>query len=206
MTLKVFVVGLPKSGTKTLQEAMKQAGYTSRHHKIEKGGEHLATMLRRGYDRSGDPMRYLKGIEAITESSKTGQTRRWSYWACTDYELIRRIRELCPDCLMLLNTRDPHQWLESINNWKDLRARMSKMLGFKIDRKFIEWQQSHYQKIREMFSDDPNFLEVPIDSPEVPQLIGDKLGHELPWWGVKNPSEKSRGQGVSHPQGGMQDG
>jgi hypothetical protein len=66
MTLKLFVLGFPKSGSKTINRAMNETGLKSVH-----SNKH-ALIIDKAWKESRDPLHYLRGVECITEACKFG--------------------------------------------------------------------------------------------------------------------------------------
>ena len=48
------------------------------------------------------------------------------------------------------------------------------------------WIDAHYSTLREMFANDPAFLEIDIGAPDAPERVEAHLEIALPWWGAAN--------------------
>ena len=202
--LRVFNLGLPKSGTTTLGVALGHAGLKVADWRIRKGqtedrrilygfvGDHMY----RGYYGSGDPWDYLAEFDAVTEASVA--SKGLSLWPQTDWGLIAALRARHPGMKFLLSHRDPAALAQSMLGWSNLgRSRlpgqnvpgMPAGYGTSADQ-LIRWIEGHYAFCRQVFRDDPDFLEYDILDPEAPARIGAFLGLELPWWGRANAKDR----------------
>ena len=194
--LRVFVCGLPKSGSVTLHTAFRRAGLVSVHGRSQVEGTPVALQLWRAFLEGRDPLHYVaRGIEAICDAHLT-RSPKWdqaTIWPALAPGFLRSLREHHPETLILLNTRQPAAWLASVVRWKDLRARLVKAeLPFLprgrggSDEELLDWVADYHARVRADFAGDPRFLEVAIEDPETPARIGRALDLALPWWGRAN--------------------
>ncbi len=199
--MKVFCVGPPKSGTVTLHKALTAAGLNCCHGKASLDQPPIAIQLWRAFIEGRNPLHYIpRGIEAIADAHLT-RSPGWdniTLWPAFSPLFLQRFRLCNPETFILLHKRDPEAWLNSVNRWKNLRARLVKAdlpflppsAGAKDD-DMIEWITDHYKRVCDMFEEDKFFLSINIEDDNAPIEIGEALGLELPWWGVTNMNEET---------------
>jgi len=110
---------------------------------------------------------------------------------------LKALRAHHPRAKIVLHTRDIDDHIASINRWKDLRVRMVKSdlpflsagRGYR-DPELATWIRGHYKRVRTMFADDPNFLEISIVDSDAKTKLEGFLKLDLPWWGVANANPK----------------
>ena len=192
-TVRIFAIGFPKSGTTTLQEALEQAGLRAAHWRIPAGL--CARLVYKAYDRGSNPFRYFEGYEAVTQADICRP--HFNLWPQLDHDLIAAAREHNPGLKLLLNTRHIPDLISSIRRWNNLHELITAhdIPGLPAgkgasDDELAGWIAAHYQRCRELYGDSPDFFEYDIADPAAPQLLGEFLGLELPWWGVlrENPT------------------
>jgi len=197
---KVINLGLPKSGTTTLGEALKKAGYRVADWKIRgkkpAGKKSVGGLIYSSYFRGKDPLARLRKFDAISQMDIVRGGA--NLWPQMDYGLLMKIREYHPTVKFLLSYRDPEALSDSMMRWSDLGRKRLKVhtipglpLGYgHKGHQREKWINGHYLFLRKVFADDPNFLEYDITDPEASLKIGDFLGCELPWWGRANAGRK----------------
>ncbi|CBV44235.1 tetratricopeptide repeat protein [Halomonas elongata] len=192
---KVFIIGFPKSGTSTIHKALEKSGYSAAHWKVKEG--YVGELMYRGFFDHDDPWHYLEEYEAITQSDVCLPGDGNNCWPNLDFRIIGRIRRLYPDCLFLLNYRDPKKIASSIGRWGDLaeRIRVSDIPGLPSglggQEEIVEWVEKHFEKSRDYFLGDENFLEIDIEDELAPRAIEERIGFDLAWWGVANENSAS---------------
>lgn len=194
--LRVFNLGLPKSGTTTLAEALQRAGLTVADWKIPLEGAgrrvFLARRLYRGYFAGGDPLEGLDAYDAFTEVSVANDAH--SLWPQTDAGLIEAIRARHPGTRFLLSQRDPAALADSMRRWKGLGTRRLPRLavpglpaGFGAEPGALErWIEGHHAFCERLFAGSDDFLAYDVSDEDAPAAIAAFLGRDLPWWGVTN--------------------
>ncbi|MCR8726815.1 sulfotransferase [Frigidibacter sp. ROC022] len=206
--LKVINLGLPKSGTTTLGEALKRAGLRVADWRIRRGQDgplrrFVGDLMYQSYFDNGDPLAQLGGFDAFTEIEIVRNDL--NLWPQTDWALISAIRERHPGSRFLLNTRDPAAISASMQRWSNLGKRRlpgSSVPGLPIpygstDAERVRWIEGHFKFCRKVFENSDDFLEFDIADPEAPKLISDFLGIDLPWWGVANANPAEPAEDVS---------
>jgi hypothetical protein len=195
--LKVVNLGLPKSGTTTLGQALKAAGLKVADWRIRprQGGpvnEFVGDLMYRGYFQSGDPLALMPGFDAFTEIEIV--RNGLNLWPQTDWGLLSAIRARHPGARFLLTHRDPAQLSDSMQRWSNMgRQRIPQAAipglpagyGERHDQR-IRWIEGHFNFCRQVFAGSDDFMEYEITDPEAPKKIGAFLGLTLPWWGVAN--------------------
>lgn len=203
--LRVINLGLPKSGTTTLGEALKRAGMHVADWKIRPGqSEHMrgfvGKLMYHGYYSTGDPLHYLFEFNAFTEIEVVREGK--NLWPQTDWALLAAIRSHYPGAKFILSHRDPVKHADSMRRWSNLgRTRLPGNAipglpeGFGAEPGELErWIEGHTAFCRQVFTGAKDFLEYDIADPEAQTRIETFLGIELPWWGRANVNE-------NHPEG-----
>lgn len=188
--MKAFLVGFPKSGTSTIQRAFMESGIQSIHWQCELG--YVGEIIYENHYFGQDPLASLKGIDAITQADVCLPAIGKNYWPNLDFGVLAAIRRHHPDCLFILNWRDPAATVSSISRWGDMQARFTasdipglpRGYGNKAEH-LITWIESHYEATRVFFKDS-NFLELDITARNAPARLSAAMGIEISWWGREN--------------------
>jgi hypothetical protein len=194
LTLKAFVVGLPKCGTTTLHRAFSLTGWRSAHWLYDVSETKkvvVAKALYRKHSAGEDPIAELPECDVVTQGDfVAGQL---SLWPQMDTRLLESIRFHHPGCLFILNMRDPAKAASSICRWVNLQERLDRLgapgllPGEASNPASIErWIAWHYDVIRTWFRARADFLEYDIEDGHAPGIISSRLEIDLPWWGVAN--------------------
>ena len=202
--LKVINLGLPKSGTTTLGEALARAGLKVADWRIRKGQTTNDALARRfvgklmyeGYFEDGDPLFRMPDFQAFTEIDivRNGLNLRPQ----TDWGLLQSIKDNHPNAKFILTHRDSVSLSDSMGRWSNLgtfRLPNSAIPGMPegygaTDEERIRWIEGHYSFCRRVFSGDPSFLEYDIKDETAKDKISAFLGFELPWWGKANENTR----------------
>jgi len=201
MTLVVVNLGLPKSGTTTLAKALRLSGLAVADHRIrgrnttslpKMKGAFVADLLYRGYFETGDPAEFMPDIMAISEMSMLrGKT---SLWPQCDFSLVAALKAHHPGVKFLASRRDAFAMSQSMLAWSNLgstRLPDSAVPGLPpgygdTSKERMQWIEGHYAGLRQLFRDDPEFLEFDVADPGARAKIAAFLGRDLPWWGKLN--------------------
>lgn len=190
MPLKLFVVGFPKSGTSTLQNALTRSGLKSAHWSDPVAGYVGPSMYKR-YFRGEDPMTDFADFDAVTQADVT--INGSNYWPQLDFSMLRAIQRYHPDCLFTLNYRAPEETAASMIKWADYgeRLRSNDIPGLpkrygRNAKELATWIGAHHEALRHFFRDSDHFFEYDIADPKAPELLGDRLGIPIKWWGQSN--------------------
>lgn len=202
--LKVINLGLPKSGTTTLGEALKRAGLKVADWRIRQGQstgdalrrQFVGKLMYEGYFETGDPLGKMAEFDAFTEIDIV--RNGLNLWPQTDWGLLNAIRTRYPDAKFILTHRDAAQLSDSMGRWSNLgRKRLPNNAipglpeGFgSTDAERIRWIEGHYAFCRRVFEAEDCFLEYDIADPQAQQKISAFLGVDLPWWGKANENTR----------------
>ncbi|MCB1335719.1 MAG: sulfotransferase family protein [Roseivivax sp.] len=193
-------LGLPKSGTTTLAEALRSAGLRVADHKIRYRdttrkalrGTFVARQLYDGYFRQGDPLAALSPFDALAEISVLKPDM--SLWPQTDFGLLQTLRDVRPDTRFVLTLRPAEEIADSMMRWGNMGlSRMPRLqipglpAGYGAGRlDLVRFVEGHHAFVRRLFDGDPNFLPLDIPAPDAPDRLAAFLGRAVPWWGRAN--------------------
>lgn len=202
--LRVINLGLPKSGTTSLGEALKHAGLKVADWRIRAGqsqGDKLkrafvGRLMYRGYFENGDPLSLMDEFDAFTEIDIVRDGL--NLWPQTDWGLLAAIRAHHPGAKFVLTYRDPAKTSNSMARWSNLgRTRLPNAAipglpeGWgKTDSERIRWIEGHSAFCRQVFGNSTDFLEYDIEDTDAQAKVSEFLNIEIPWWGVANANEK----------------
>jgi hypothetical protein len=202
MTVSLVNLGLPKSGTSTLSRALSEAGLRAADHKIRRGRPHprklvgtfVAQHLYRGYFDSGRPFRHLRFYDALTEISMLNAAG--SLWPQCDYAMLKAMR-LQRGVRFVATWRPPEEISDSMMRWTNLgteRLPAGVIPGLPAgygseEAHRLRWIEGHYAMLRDLFGDDPRFLELDVSAEDARDRLAGFLGRDLPWWGRENVNE-----------------
>ncbi|MGG5818692.1 sulfotransferase [Falsiroseomonas sp. HW251] len=189
--MRAIVVGFPKAGTTTLQEALTRSGLRCAH--WVHGDKPVGQLVYDGWFERDDPFAYLRDLDVLTQMDICVPAWGANYWPNLDIALLLAIRRKHPDCLFILNARPPQQIADSIMRWPGLPQRLAGVAITGLPRgrgarprDLRRWVAAHYAAMRQVFAGDPRFLDLDIASPEAPARLGAALGIEIAWWGRAN--------------------
>ncbi|MBP0480932.1 sulfotransferase family protein [Sagittula salina] len=201
MVVKLVNLGLPKTGTTTLAHALVRAGWTVADHKVRRvhtrepglGGTFIGRQLYNGYFACGNPFLHLDPVyDALTEISVlNGDT---SVWPQCDYPLLKAMRLQRPDMLFVATWRPAAETSDSMRRWNTMgtdRLPMGNIPGLPKgyggeDAERIRWIAGHYDMLRDLFGDDPRYIELPVGAADARERLSAHIGIALPWWGRLN--------------------
>lgn len=202
--LKIINLGLPKSGTTTLGEALKQAGLRVADWRIRPGQTDNRAIVRSfvgrlmydGYFSHGDPLALMPEFDAFSEIDIV--RNGLNLWPQTDWGLLSAIRQHHPGARFVLTYRDAAALSDSMARWSNLGNRRLPQntipglpLGYgQTDGERIRWIEGHYAFCRQVFAGAPDFLEYDIADPAAQSQLEAFLGLKLPWWGRANENTR----------------
>ncbi|MGR3456200.1 sulfotransferase [Pseudooceanicola sp.] len=200
--LRVINLGLPKSGTTTLGEALKRAGLSVADHRIRKSQtdeaelkrQFVADLLYAGYFRTGDPLADLGEFDAIAECSYLTGPR--SVWPQMDFGLIEAIRKHHPEAKFVATRRSTRAMARSMLAWSNMNDRLQRAqipgLPYGYGETTLErstWIKAHYAFLQRIFGRrSGQFLMLDVAAEDARDRLAAFLGIELPWWGRANPN------------------
>lgn len=209
--VKLVNLGLPKSGTTTLAYALTQSGWRAADHKVRRvhtrdphlAGTFVARQIYRGYFETGDPFAHLGMYDALTEISVLNG--ELSCWPQCDYPLLKAMRLRHPKMLFVASWRPAADIADSMARWNNLgETRLPAATvpglpaGFGGDpQERIRWIEGHYEMLRDVFGDDPRFLELDMGAADARDKLSAHVKRDLPWWGRKNVNADTPSAGAA---------
>ena len=200
MSLKIVNLGLPKSGTTTLGEALKRSGLAVADWKIRAGQAEVrgfvGKLMYDGYFNSGDRLELMPAFDAYSEIDIV--RNGLNLWPQCDWGLLSAIRTHHKDARFILTHREPVALADSMRRWSNLGTRrlprhavpgLPEGFGAKPG-ELERWIEGHYAFVRQCFGGAEDFLEYDIGDPDAAQKIGAFIGRDLPWWGRANANPK----------------
>lgn len=200
MTVRLINLGLPKSGTTTLARALSSAGWRVADHKVrrsdsadpDRAGTFVARQIYRGYFDTGDPLKNLDFYDALSEISALRPPL--SLWPQCDYAVLKAMRSLHPTLRFVATRRPSADISDSMRRWNSMgedRLPAGSVPGLPIgwgakDADRVRWIDGHYDMLRDLFGDDPRYLELEVGAPDARNRLEAHLGLDLPWWGRAN--------------------
>jgi len=203
-TRYVLVLGMPKCGTTSLQEAFKSAGFNSVHWALKAGVDLHADVQLRKYGEDADqrlvaklmyhavrhgfkPLDYLPlGVNAVAEMNGLvwENSSVWGYFP--QMSLLDKLVECYPDAYFVLNVRDHWRWVKSVSKQNDLRQRLVAADLPRLppgagarDEELVEWVAAHHACVRALLSRPRyRFLEFDIErhgEKELSSFLGCKV-------------------------------
>ncbi|KAJ55497.1 hypothetical protein ACMU_12450 [Actibacterium mucosum KCTC 23349] len=207
--MKVVNLGLPKSGTTTLGEALKAAGLRVADWRIRSGQSDdnrlnrafVGKLMYSAYFRTGDPLADMPEFDAYTEIDVI--RNGLNLWPQCDFGIIDAIRKNHPGARFILTYRDPSKLSDSMGRWSNMgRTRLpaNSIPGLPEgfggnDAERIRWIEGHYAFCRRIFAGDSDYLEYDVEDQDAPNKISTYLGLDLPWWGVANANTRQQSEG-----------
>jgi hypothetical protein len=169
--MRAIVVGFPKSGTTTLQEALQKSGLRCAHWRHR--GQPIGRLVHDGWFDQGDPFAHFPKLDVLTQMDICLPAEGLNDWPDLDIPLLLAIRQVNPGCLFILNARDPAETADSILRWGDLAKRISEGAqpglpsgrGAKRD-ELVRWIATQLAAMRRVFAGDPHFLDLDIAAGE----------------------------------------
>jgi hypothetical protein len=197
--MRAVVIGFPKAGTSTLQTALTHSGLRAFHQLYR--GQPIGRLVYAGLLRHGDPFHFFHEADVLTQMDICRPNQRQNFWPNLDLAVLAAIRTLHPECLFILNRRDPAAIAHSIARWYDLQTRIAKSdipglpRGFGgVPAELESWVARHYEAVVTLFGNRPGFLDLDIASETAPARLGAFLGIEIAWWGQANQSPTQPGE------------
>ncbi len=207
MSLRLVNLGLPKSGTTTLCEALRRSGWQVADHKVRRtqtddpaiAGTFVGRQIYEGYFETGDPLARLGLYDALTEISVLNRDN--CLWPQCDYALLSAMRRHHPELKFVASWRDPAEISDSMRRWNNLgsdRLPTGAIPGLprgfgNDDAQRIRWIEGHYAMLEEVFGGDPHYLCLHVAAPDAAARLSGFLGHAVSWWGRANRNDKTPG-------------
>jgi hypothetical protein len=187
----VFVVGLPKCGTLSLQEYFVSLGEKSCHQTLSTNKSDWVGLLMQGNLDEGLPL-----VSGKLARCNVFTQMDCAYSHCHVWPQITMLSILAsqyPKARYILNTRNESKHVESILKWNNLAKRIATTgtPKFQIDNGDLKeslkiWVERHNSDVREFFYQNPliRFLDIDIEDPEISDKLAYFLGRpatKFPW-------------------------
>ena len=211
MSLRLVNLGLPKSGTTTLSEALRKTGWRVADHKLRRSdtddpllaGSFTGRQIYEGYFETGNPLARLGGFDALAEISVLHATN--CLWPQCDYAVLRAMRAENPQLRLVATWRPASEISDSMRRWNNLgtdRLPAGAIPGLpkgfgSAEAQRLRWIEGHYAMLRDLFGDDPRFLELPMAAADARDRLSAFIGEPVAWWGRANVNEKNPKRGAA---------
>ena len=129
MSNKIFCIGVNKTGTSSLHQALKILGYRSVHY-VDKHGNNIKTIIEQNYQAGRDILTGLEEYDAISD---------WDY-PTHAIEIFKMFDAQYPGSKFILNTREFNSWIESRKNHV-LNNQIKKAQNPNNPEPGLEWQR-----------------------------------------------------------------
>jgi hypothetical protein len=140
---KIFVVGLPKSGTSSVHYFLQCGGVVSSHHACD--GGHCGKCIRDNVLAQRDPLHECGSqYKAYTQMDLTFNDGKNCFYP--QISALAHLHEYYPDSVFILNLRPVDAWVKSVLRWNDLAARLQrcfKWRGLNISRSLHDFYVEH---------------------------------------------------------------
>lgn len=191
--MKLMVIGFPKSGTTSITTALDASGVRSAHW-LTDNKRFVGALIYKAVLNGQDPFAELGEYEAITQADACVPHLNVNVWPNLDFSILRAIRRAHPECLFVLNFRRPEAICTSIEKWPYMQKRfeisdipgLPRGIGGKREHLMV-WIENHFDACRTYFARDERFLEIDIEKPDAPDLLGNALGITISDWGDIKP-------------------
>ncbi len=175
--MKLINLGLPKSGTTSLDEFLNSNNIISSHWQVNKKETGLANKIEYVgqviYDNHLNEKKIFDGFDttlAISQCDVCLPKIGLNLWPQMDHQILDKITSQYPDCKLLLLKRSPNKVISSIRKWNDLYMRIvvSDIIGLPAwegikDTSLATWVKGHYKTLETKYKDYDNFLSIDIE-------------------------------------------
>lgn len=196
MVLRVFGLGLPKSGTTTLQDSFLKAGLKSLHWHTESVDKYAGNSMYSRWFKGEDIMSDFPDLDAVTQPDL--MTKTTSFWPQMDPAMLRGLSAQNKDLKFILNFRDPQHIANSMEKWGNFMERLYNVGApgmpprcATTKRRVIQWIEGHYKNTMDLFDGAENFMTYEIEDAEANVRIGEFIGTKLDWWGHSNKTSSA---------------
>lgn len=151
MTMKIFIIGFNKTGTRTLHHYFKK----NLIHSIHWDSGKLARQIKYNHENG---IKILTGYEQYVVFSDMEDISHLNY-AHVDY--FKEFDKTYPDSKFILNIRDVDNWIKSRNNHQGYVQYLSKKTNLTKEELNQKWREdfyNHKKNVINYFSDKPNKL------------------------------------------------
>ena len=121
--MRAMLIGFPKAGTSTFHLACTRSGLRSAHWRTPRG--FCGKLIYESFLTGGDPLAQLTPDYDVIAQADVCRPGRENFWPNLDFSVLTAIRRHHPECLFVLNRRDPAKIVASIDRWSTLRKRIT---------------------------------------------------------------------------------
>lgn len=175
--MRIVNLGLPKSGTTSLQRVLELFGLTSSHWTVSdsetgaaKAFKYVGEVIYSNYLGGRSIFEGFSPDSAITQLDVCVPSSGLNLWPQLDPLITTKIPKQYPGCKILLLKRDPRKVVSSMKKWNDLLVRLvaSDIPGLPAwrglcDDELLGWVAGHYESIECQFSGYSNFMSLDIE-------------------------------------------
>lgn len=191
MTLIAFNIGMPKSGSSTLQNAFTRSGIHSLHWYNKTVDKYVGREIYKRHWLSENLLADFPGARAVTQADLI--TWDLSFWPQMDPAIIRKIAQQNPGCKFLLPLRAPEKIAASMFRWGNFIERLHKVGAPGLpprqatnEDRVIQWIEAHFTNMREMFGSGDRMVSFELEDEAAPEIVGRAIGCDIQWWGQLN--------------------
>lgn len=193
-------LGLPKSGTSTLAEALRAAKWHVADHKLRRGynykrsvvGQFVGALMYKGYFETGNPFHEVDFAHALCEINVLNS--RASCWPQCDYTMLKAMRLHGRGVKFVATYRAPEEIADSMRRWNNLgtvRLPAADVPGLprgfgRSAEELVTWITAHYDMLDDVFGQSGDYLRLDVSAPDAPAQLAAHLDIKLPWWGRAN--------------------
>jgi hypothetical protein len=194
----ILVMGMPKSGTTSINDFFQCNGLTASHQYC--GGVGFCGLaIRDNLHRHLPPLHgFDERFDVFTQLDTNIPPSKCYY---PQMQALEEIHQHYPNTTLILNTRNSTAWLHSVNTWSGMRKRFIKcdLPGFPEgvgakDEEMLEFYQNHLERIREFAKRYPShrLIEVSINDENAGDILASAFRLDATCWGHSNKAGDSK--------------
>jgi hypothetical protein len=190
----ILLVGMPKSGTTTIESFFHRSGYRSSHYRCL-NNLYCGLCIKVAIEQGKPPLKTCGDYEvwAQMDVENLGQC------FFPQIQNLEQLHEEAPNATFVLSHRNMTRWARSVRNWvgveRSMAARLAKCKGgpkTKQPEDLIQWHLEHIQRIRDFVKSHPShtLVEIDIEDPDAGEIMSQRFGAASPAsnWGHENDS------------------
>ena len=171
MKQQIILIGLPKSGTSSFQFLFEQMKLKSYHWEYQR--EKIGTIMNRNKQQKKPLLSGIDNWDCITQMDVCLSNNENFWPQVTDLE---QLYEENPNCVFILNKRNPEKMLQSWKKWGNLDQRMynfnPELVRPKNDEGLLLFFRNHFNTVETFFQSKPTskFLSFDIEHDNLQKL------------------------------------
>lgn len=198
-----LVVGLPKSGTKSVADYFQCGCYKVIHYSCEREGlknPRCGELIQKNVLAGVDPLMHTGNASVYAQVDVTGLNHASCFYP--QMQALEEIHQHHPNSTFILNTRNTKNWLSSVDRWLDMRERFIKCnltdlptgVGSR-DEEMISFYQKQVKRIRDFCKQYPShaLVEIDVESNSTGAILEEAFGISSHCWG-KNDHRSNHGR------------